>query len=114
MKYPIQEIADRLSILELKRERLPQSEDILKEIGILEPEVAEYRDWVERLKEVNGSIWDLEFDIRSGKEGQLGLEEVGRRALLIRDRNKKRIEIKNELAVVLGNPKEIKIDHASS
>ncbi|MFZ2072140.1 MAG: hypothetical protein WAV10_00430 [Minisyncoccia bacterium] len=114
MKYPIQEIVDRLSILELKRERLPENEDILKEIAILEPEVVGYREWVDKLKIANGNIWDLEFDIRRGKEKELGLEEVGRRALQIRDYNKKRIEIKNELALMLGNPKEIKVDHASS
>lgn len=49
------------------------------------------------LLKANGDIWNLESDIRKGKEGELGLEEVGRRALQIRDFNKERINIKNKL-----------------
>jgi hypothetical protein len=63
---------------------------------------------------INGKIWDLEADIRQGKEGILGLEEVGRRALAIRDFNGERIRLKNEITELVGEKyKEIKIDHAS-
>ena len=50
------------------------------------------------LCDANYSIWELESDIRTlGPEAtnKLGLEEIGRRALKIRDYNKKRIEAKN-------------------
>lgn len=52
---------------------------------------------VERLFIIDHRIWELEADIREGKENSLGLEEVGRRALKIRDLNKQRIGVKNEI-----------------
>ncbi len=117
MKMPISEIADRLSICRLKSERL-ENENLRDELYTLESEAAIYKqisDFVDRLYEVNGQIWDLEADIRSGKEGELGLEEVGRRALAIRDLNKKRISIKNEIVERYGEGfKEVKVNHASS
>jgi hypothetical protein len=68
-----------------------------------------YRD----LYKINGEIWKLESDIRRGKEGELGLEEVGRRALAIRDINNKRISTQNGLIEKLGGYKNIKGQHAS-
>ena len=46
---------------------------------------------------MNGKIWDLESDIRKGKEGELGLEEVGRRAIAVRELNKIRVGYKNDI-----------------
>jgi hypothetical protein len=54
-------------------------------------------DLVERLFIVNHRIWELEADIRGGREDELVLEEVGRRAISIRNLNKERITIKNEI-----------------
>ena len=69
---------------------------------------------LKKLYEVNGKIWDLEADIRKGKEGELGLEEVGRRAIEIRNLNKTRISIKNEITEVTGSGfKDVKVNHAS-
>ena len=65
------------------------------------------------LYDINGQIWDLEADIRNGKEGLLGLEEVGRRALKIRDLNAERIRLKNEIAKEHGGFVEYKHNHAS-
>jgi hypothetical protein len=62
-----------------------------------------------RLLWINSKIWELESAIRQGKEGQLTLEEIGKRALKIRDYNRLRVEAKN----ALSKYKEIKIDHAS-
>ena len=69
---------------------------------------------IDALYEVNGAIWDLESDIRKGKEGELGLEEVGRRALKIRDLNAKRIQFKNDISERYGEDSEVKGNHASS
>ena len=70
--------------------------------------------FVDKLYKVNGKIWDLESDIRKGKEGILGFEEVGRRAIKIRDFNNQRVSIKNE---IVSNFRqgfvEIKRNHAS-
>jgi len=71
-------------------------------------------EWIEKLYEINGRIWDLEADIRQGKEDRLGLEEVGRRALKIRGINRERIEMKNLITGESGSGfSEIKVDHAS-
>lgn len=119
----LSDIMDRMSILQLKEERL----------GEITIEGADYREYYHRytssldivmssrldwllteLYTVNGKIWNLEADIRQGKEGLLGLEEVGRRALLIRDYNAQRIQLKNHVTELIGEKyKEIKIDHAS-
>ena len=62
----------------------------------------------------NGDIWSLESDIRKGKEGELGLEEVGRRALQIREYNKLRIEVKNKINNQYNEGfQEIKVKHSS-
>ena len=55
----------------------------------------------------------MESDIRKGKEGELGLEEVGRRAIAIRDINGLRIMIKNEIAKYFGEFLEKKYNHGS-
>ena len=66
------------------------------------------------LLKANGDIWTLESDIRQGKEGELGLEEVGRRALVIRDFNAGRIKIKNQLNEHFKEGfVEVKVNHAS-
>ena len=73
-------------------------------------------DAVDRLAIVNLKISLLEADIRQGKEAELGLEEVGRRALLIRDLNKERVALKNHLNEVLdpGAAPDVKVAHRSA
>lgn len=119
MEMPLSEMIDRYSILLLKKERLPESADISGACAQFKSELDSQSDdefiqkKLEELVAVNGKIWDLESDIRLGKEGKLGLEEVGRRALKIRDLNSERVRIKNGVAERLGEFKDIKIDHAS-
>lgn len=107
---------DRYTILMLKVTRLtegaPHKEIIEVNNALSELEVDQR--YIERLFKVNRSIWDLEADIRQGKEGQLGLEEVGRRALKIRDLNAKRVAIKNEVNELYGGHLEVKVDHAAA
>ena len=122
MEGPLAELLDRLVIVKLKMERVSGSEKE-KEYEFYKKELELYKKngfkindkWLEELYKVNGKIWDLESDIRKGKEGLLGLEEVGRRAIAIRDLNKIRIRIKNEIVEETGSGfKDIKINHASS
>ena len=91
MEMSLGEIADRYSIIKLKSERTDV--DCKEEFDTLKNELNgdEIYTYVDQLYKVNGRIWDLESDIRKGKEGELGLEEVGRRAIMIRDFNKERI-----------------------
>ncbi|MCK9428891.1 MAG: hypothetical protein M0R17_02625 [Candidatus Omnitrophica bacterium] len=101
MQYPLPEILDRLSIVILKIERLKDNR-IIKEYNDLVNALKEFKcpyedKWFRELKDINGQIWDLEADIRNFLEDKLGLEEVGKRALAIRDKNKIRISIKNRI-----------------
>jgi len=65
------------------------------------------------LYRINGEIWKLESDIRKGKEKELGLQEVGKRALEIRDWNNKRLKVQNNVIEKFGGFKNIKKDHRS-
>lgn len=68
-----------------------------------------------RLAQMNFEIWNLEHEIRNGGEDKFTLEEIGRRALKIRDLNKKRIEYKNKITELTGiDHKEVKINHHSA
>ena len=102
--YPIAEVADRYTICKLKHERLPD-ENLKAQLDQLRHELDKYSEiesYVKRLYKINGECWDMESDIRRGKEGELGLEEVGRRTLVLCDKNKIRIGIKNEIVKKFG------------
>jgi len=64
-----------------------------------------------RIAQTNLTIWDLEHSVRNAAEGSVSLAEVGRRAIMIRNTNKVRIENKNILDV--GIRVEEKIKHLS-
>lgn len=116
MKMPISEIVDRYSIALLKQERANADNQI--EIDTLYTEIVQYKDaiiFANKLKDINGKIWDLESDIRKGKEAELGLEEVGRRAITIREFNKIRVGYKNEMVKIYEEGfEDIKMNHASA
>lgn len=121
MEVPPSEIIDRMTIVKLKIERIGEPH-LKKEYEAYKKALKEFekrgikikKEWIKKLYEINKKIWDLEADIRKGKEGILGLEEVGRRALMIRDLNKKRVAIKNKISEETGiGFKDIKINHAS-
>jgi hypothetical protein len=121
MEYPVAELIDRYSILLLKKERLPNNPviqvDLLRHAeGIfwIKYDSTMVQSWVDSLKDINGLIWDLEADIRAGREGEMSLEEVGRRAIKLRDLNAERVRRKNNIAAIVGDPSEIKVDHASA
>jgi len=128
MEYPLDELIDKSSIIRLKFERIEDLEDRsrwAKEITEYSIAIGEYigrkicsieevNKWHERLYEVNGRIWDLESIIRQGRDKELGLEEVGRRAIEIRKINGERVKIKSEIIDKIGQGyKDIKINHAS-
>lgn len=94
------EILDRLSILILRAVHDKTPKELTVFLSEFNPKDAEI---LVGLLEVNKKIWNLESEIRIGKEGKLGLKEIGRRALLIRNLNKKRVVLKGET----------KINHAS-
>ena len=66
-----------------------------------------------RLSMMNTEIWNLEHELRQGGEDKFGLEEVGRRAIKIRDINRKRIAYKNNITNRDEGFRETKINHRS-
>jgi hypothetical protein len=115
MKIAIGDIVDRYTICKLKSER--GQIDNSKEINDLVAEIEKYEDvqpYIDELYKLHSEIWDLEGDIRKGNEEILGLEEVGRRAIKLRDMNKIRIGIKNKINSKYNEGYiEIKVDHGS-
>jgi hypothetical protein len=129
MFMPLCDVIDRYTILKLKVERLPENNDIIELYGIfacaLEYELRQLNSFdrafvekkVQELYAQNSVTWNLEASIRQGKlDNPESMLEVGRRTLLIRDSNKKRVKIKNEISLAIENEKygvEIKVDHLS-
>ena len=118
---PLPEILDRMSILKLKIERIGEPHLKLEMAGY-EKALKDFEKagvkinpaWIANLYEINGKIWDLESDIRRGREKELGLEEVGRRAIMIRELNKKRISVKNQVVEETGiGFRDVKMNHGS-
>jgi len=114
--FPVVELFDRLAIAEVKWERTHSNKE---ELDWYTEQAKQYnvnkiRPKIEELKIIHDQIWNLESDLRNGVEQKLGLEEIGRRAILIRDFNAKRIQLKNTIAELLECPvREIKKDHLS-
>ncbi|CAB4128474.1 hypothetical protein UFOVP112_32 [uncultured Caudovirales phage] len=114
--FPIIELVDRLAIAEVKFKRTKANEEELlwymnQSLSIdLSVIVNEY----EQLKTIHNEIWELESELKTGRESELSLEEIGRRAIAIRDHNNKRVALKNTMAEKLGcSVREIKRDHLS-
>lgn len=115
-KFPVIELFDRLAIAEIKWDRTKANQE----------ELLWYKSQTEQynfeliahvfndLKKIHNDIWELEWQLKTGVENQLSLEEIGRRAITIRNLNNQRIEIKNCMANLLDCPvREIKKDHLS-
>jgi len=113
---PVLELIDRLCIARVKHARtqganqveLDWYEDRFRQL----PQSAELDEAIRAMTDIHHAIWDLEWQLKSGVEQMLSLQEIGRRAIAIRDFNNKRIAYKNTVAKVLNHPVlEIKQDH---
>ena len=115
MKFPIIEIVDRYAIAVVKHEKtnganqeelefyLDQMNEI--DINLSDPKLLE-------LIEHHRYVWSLEDDFKKAKIDNLPLEEIGRRALYIRDIGYRRVNLKNDFAELLNDSvREIKKDH---
>lgn len=117
LKMSVGEIIDRYSICLLKSERLQI--DVSDEINALQKEISnlprEIQIRVAELKEINGQIWTLEADLRNGNESAIGYEEIGKRAIQIRNLNNQRVAIKNNInSIVSSGFIDVKGDHISA
>ena len=114
------EVIDRISIQLHKAQKIgeesyPEFVKLVEEL-LLETPVEGFEEVVKGVRElyrINGSIWILESELRKGNEKKLGNCEIGKRAIQIRDLNKKRIAEQNRLIDIFGGFKNIKKDHAS-
>lgn len=125
MKYlPELELIDRLCIARIKFERtsggnqdeLDWYEDRYSElIATLTTEQRATLDHnIQEITVIHNQIWDLEWQLKSGVEHLLPMDEIGRRAIAIRDWNNRRITYKNSIAELFGMKlREIKTDHLS-
>jgi hypothetical protein len=118
MKFPIIEIVDRYAIAVVKHEKTNSANqeelnfylDQINEVGISpsDPKLVE-------LIEHHRYVWSLEDDFKKAKIDNLPLEEIGRRALYIRDIGYRRVDLKNDFAELLNDPvREIKKDHITN
>ena len=120
MEMNLGEILDRMSIAMLKAERVGEEtypEFVAYTLDLLGKDRENWDVIIKSLRKlysINDKIWKLESDLRRGKEGELGLEEVGRRAIKIRNYNSQRVKEKNRIVELYkdGFP-DIKRDHAS-
>ena len=116
MKFPVIELVDRLAIAEIKYQRTQAN---LVELEWYQQQMKQFNSDLilqdmQRLRDIHNAIWDLEKELKSGQEQNLSLEEIGRRAIEIRNFNNKRIQLKNQMAEILDCPvREIKKEHAS-
>ena len=128
MRYPLDELIDKRSIIQLKIERVEDEEDVARlrrersdytaaiEEYISEEKckASEVQQWHNKLYEANGKTWDLEVNIRKGQLGEMSLEEIGKTAIEIRESNGLRVRVKSEIVAATGiGYKDIKINHAS-
>lgn len=114
--FPVIELVDRYAIALLKYNKTKANKE---ELNFYVEKLEEYDtstiiEELQELYEIHSQIWDLESQLKSGQEKELPLEEIGRRAIAIRNLNNTRIKIKNKVAEKLGCAvKEIKQDHLS-
>jgi hypothetical protein len=118
MKFPVIEIVDRYTIAVVKhkktnganQEELDFYLEQMKEANINPSDIK-----VIELIEHHSYVWSLEDDFKKAKIDSLPLEEIGRRALYIRDIGYRRVDLKNALAEMVNDPvREIKKDHVTN
>ena len=117
MKFPVIEIVDRYTIAVVKHEKTngANQEELdfyLKQMQ--EAKIDPLNSKVLALIEHHDYVWSLEDDFKKAKIDALPLDQIGARALHIRDIGYKRVDLKNALAELVDDPvREIKADHVS-
>jgi hypothetical protein len=114
--FPVIELIDRYAIAIVKLQRTDDNHD---EYMFYHEQIEKYdlrrvNDSIQELINTHHDIWNLEKELKSGKEDEVGLEELGRRAIAIRDHNNRRVALKNSIAELLGcRIREKKVEHLS-
>lgn len=121
---PELELIDRLCIARVKYQRttggnqdeLDWYEDRYQELvqDLTAEQIDQLNKDIDEITKIHNQIWNLEWQLKSGVEHLLPLDEIGRRAIAIRDWNNRRISYKNSIAALFGlKLREIKTDHLS-
>lgn len=122
---PELELIDRLCIARVKFERtsggnqdeLDWYESRYQELiqNLSPDQLTQLQNDIAEITKIHNRIWDLEWQLKSGVEHLLEMDEIGRRAIAIRDNNNRRIAYKNSIAALFGlKMREIKTDHLSA
>ena len=114
--FPIIELVDRLAIAKIKWQRTKQNAEELEwyQDQAQHIDISMIQSQLDELEKIHNLIWNLEAELKSNREQNLSLEEIGRRAIEIRNLNNQRIALKNQAAELLNcKVKEIKKDHLS-
>ena len=118
---PLPEVVDRYTIFQLKLERLDHTQI---DIDSMKDQLEYYKKGIDftntqllklskDLYNVNGRIWDTEGSIRAGLDDELGYDEIGKRAVQVRDLNRVRMSIKNDITELTGEGfKDCKMNYA--
>lgn len=122
---PQLELIDRLCIARIKHQRTQganqdeldwyekQYQSLIQDLSA--DQLDQLSADIAAITHIHNNIWDLEWQLKSGVEHQLPMNEIGRRAIAIRDWNNRRISYKNSIAAVFGlKLREIKTDHLSA
>ena len=121
---PELELIDRLCIARVKYQRTTggnqaeldwyeaRYQELIQRLTLQQCETLDHN--IQEITRIHNQIWDLEWQLKSGVEHLLELDEIGRRAIAIRDWNNRRITYKNSIAELFGlELREIKTDHLS-
>ena len=114
--FPIGELIDRLVIARIKAEKLGLHTNELQwyEQAVQNFDISSIHNDIQELKEAHLKIWEMESLLKSGLDEKLSLNEIGKRAIAIRNYNRERIVIKNKISRKMNcNVVEIKKDHLS-
>ena len=112
MKFPVIEIVDRYAIAVVKHEKTDganreELDFYLEQMGLAN--INPVNSLVVELITHHSYVWSLEDDFKKGRIDSLPLEEIGRRAIIIRDAGHQRQELKNKLAELVDDPvREVK------
>ena len=112
MKFPTIEIVDRYCIAVIKSSKTHNAN--AEEVKFYSEQMTHVgipldHPLINQLIQHHEYVWNLEDDFKKAKIDSLPLEEIGRRALHIRDVGYIRLELKNALAELFDDPvREIK------
>jgi hypothetical protein len=106
MQFPVIEIVDRYTIAVVKFNNtngLNSEELDFYRSQMVEINIPIDHELILKLIEHHNYVWSMEDDFKKMRIDGLPLDEIGRRALLIRDVNINRVTLKNQLAELVNH-----------